>query len=64
MSFSEYLGLIFKEAETQLRETLYQMDLDAVKKNGIFRMLNPNDLAGLYLKIENAWINEEQGAEI
>lgn len=64
MSFSEYLGLIFKEAETQLRETLYQMDLDAVKKNGIFRMLNPNDLAGLYLKIENDWLTEEQGAEI
>ena len=64
MSFSEYLGLIFKEAETQLRETLYQMDLDAVKKNGIFRMLNPNDLAGLYLKIETDWLNEEQGAEI
>ena len=63
MSFSEYLELICEEAETELRESLYQADLDAVKKNGIFRMLNPFDLASLYRKIDDDWLNEEQGAE-
>lgn len=61
MSVKEYLDYLFEEAETQLRDSLYQDDLDVVKKHGIFKALNPYDLARLYREIDEAWTPEEQG---
>lgn len=61
MSVKEYLDYLFEEAETQLRDSLYQDDLDVVKKHGIFKTLNPYDLARLYREIDEAWTPEEQG---
>ena len=51
MSIEEYLDRLGSERETQLRESLYQYDLDAVRKSGIYRLLNPYDLANLYREI-------------
>lgn len=61
MSVKEYLDYLFEEAETQLRDSLYQDDLDVVRKHGIFKALNPYDLARLYREIDEAWTPEEQG---
>lgn len=61
MSVNEYLDYLCQEAETQLRDSLYQDDLDVVKKHGIFKTLNPYDLARLYREIDEAWTPEEQG---
>jgi len=55
------LDYLFVEAETQLRDSLYQYDLDVVKKHGIFKMLNPFDLAKLYREIDEYWTPEQQG---
>lgn len=51
MSFTEYLALLRNEKDTTLRIALYQADLDVVRAHGIFKMLNPYDLANLYQKI-------------
>lgn len=64
MSVNEYLDYLFEEAETQLRDSLYQFDLDAVKKHGIFRILNPFDLAKLYREIDEDWTPEQQGDSV
>ena len=61
MSVNEYLDYLCQEAETQLRDSLYQYDLDVVKKHGIFKMLNPFDLAKLYREIDEYWTPEQQG---
>lgn len=52
MSCKEYIDLLCTEAETQLRDALYEADLDAVKQHGIFKKLNPFDLAKLFRKID------------
>ena len=59
MSVKEYLDFLFEEAETQLRDSLYQLDLDVVKRHSIFRILNPFDLAKLYREIDEAWTPED-----
>ena len=51
MSIEEYLDRLGSEKETQLKESLYQYDLDAVRKSGIHKLLNPYDLANLYREI-------------
>ena len=61
MSVKEYLDYLFEEAETQLRDSLYQDDLDVVRKHDIFKALDPYDLARLYREIDEAWTPEEQG---
>ena len=51
MSIKEYLDHLGFEKETQLRESLYQYDLNVVRKSGIHKLLNPYDLANLYREI-------------
>jgi len=64
MSCGEYIDLLCEERETQLRNVLYQDDLDAVKKSGIFRILNPFDLAKLYRDIDQTWTPDQQGDQL
>lgn len=59
MSVKEYLDYLCSEAETQLRDSLYQYDLEVVKNAGILKILNPYDLANLYRKVDTEWIPEE-----